>query len=143
MVTTTRTQETGYEALARLANKARSEGVKLYRDQATGTYVATSGTDAAKAYVVTPHTCECQGFASHGRCKHIGALHAAIGWIAKSVVMPAPVVTIIVGETIPATPVCTHCDGRGYQIKARRIGRGEFVREDVPCPLCTAAKVAA
>ena len=31
---------------------------------------------------------------------------------------------------------CTNCGGKGYLIRARQIGRGQFVREDEACPVC-------
>ena len=152
MVATVRTQETGYEAMVRLAEKARAEGVKLYHDPVTGSYVASSGTDASKAYVVTPHSCECQGWAQWGRCKHVAALHAAIGWIAKPGEGPArtpQVVDVIIGETIPA-PVCRHCGGTGSVVRQRSrwIGGGRTGYRNEwsvieTCEHCTAAQVAA
>ncbi|HWV23034.1 MAG TPA: zinc finger domain-containing protein [Thermomicrobiales bacterium] len=127
MVATIRQQETGYEALVRLAGKARKEGVQLLHSERTGAYVATSGTTAGKRYAVTPHSCECQGFRKWGRCKHVAALQTALGWIEKPVETPAHV---------PAGTVCRHCEGRGFWIQARNRGRGQFERVDVPCQHC-------
>lgn len=31
---------------------------------------------------------------------------------------------------------CKTCGGKGYLIRARQIGRGQFVREDETCPSC-------
>jgi len=129
MVATIRRQETTEQALSRLAGKARHEGVRLQLNPRTGQYFATSGTTAGKRYAVTGFSCECHGFATHGRCKHYAALMAALGFLPQS------------GEAAPADP-CRSCEGRGYHIKARQVGRGQFVREDVPCPACQGAGTA-
>ena len=35
-----------------------------------------------------------------------------------------------------ATITCKTCGGKGYLIRARQIGRGQFVRDDETCPTC-------
>jgi len=132
MVTRTRTQETGYEALARLAQKARTEGVQLRHDRLTGQYVATSGTTPGKTYAVTPHSCICKGFGRHGRCKHVAALQTALGWIARPGETPAP-----------ATLACPSCEGTGVVehrhskwVGGGRTGYRSEWTEPVPCDHC-------
>lgn len=39
-------------------------------------------------------------------------------------------------HTTTTRGTCTTCGGKGYLIRARQIGRGQFVREDETCPAC-------
>jgi hypothetical protein len=66
------------ETIARLATKAREEGVRLYRDRRDGRHYATSATTPGKLYFVTLASCTCMGFISHGHCKHHAALTLAV-----------------------------------------------------------------
>lgn len=127
MAQVARTQETGYERMIRLAQKARTEGVELLHSAKTGQYFATSGTVNGKRYAVTPHSCECKGHARFNYCKHRAALQTALGWVARPEETPA--------KTF-APAACQECEGRGYWIKAQRVGRFHFERVDVPCEYC-------
>lgn len=127
MAQVARTQETGYERMIRLATKARKEGVELLHSSKTGTYYATSGTQAGVRYEVTPHSCTCKGHARFNYCKHVAALQTALGWIEKPVETPAP---------IPAPTICRECDGRGFHVKARRVGHRQWERYEQVCPAC-------
>ena len=74
-----RITETKRTALTRLLAKARTEGVKLVRDQ-DGRHFATSTSTPGRRYLVTGYSCTCRGFIAHQRCKHLAALLAAKGW---------------------------------------------------------------
>jgi len=65
----------------RLAQQARQDGTKLKRDRLTGEYFATSSSQPGKLYRVTIFSCQCQGFRTHGRCRHHSALLAHFGII--------------------------------------------------------------
>ncbi len=84
MVALVHSQETPTDALVRLAAKARTEGVQLFRDRSDGRYYASSASTPGTLYMVTGYPCECRGFVAHGRCKHYAALMAALGWIEGS-----------------------------------------------------------
>jgi hypothetical protein len=75
------------EAIRRLARKARAEGVHLYRDSRDGRYYASSVSHPGKMHYITGLSCDCQGFATHQRCKHHSALLVALGWVVDD---PAP-----------------------------------------------------
>ncbi|MDP9366990.1 MAG: hypothetical protein M3Q03_01735 [Chloroflexota bacterium] len=62
----------------RLAAKAVKEGIEVRR-LSTGQWVAGSGSDAAKAYLVSLDRCECDGHGWTGRCKHRAALASTLG----------------------------------------------------------------
>ena len=70
------------DTVRRLARKARAEGVQLFRDARDGRHYASSVSHPGKMHYVTGLSCDCQGFASHGRCKHHSALLVALGWVA-------------------------------------------------------------
>ena len=97
----TRIQETREQMLRRLAEKARVEGVKLYRDERDGRHYASSVSNPGHMYYLTAVSCTCPGFASHGHCKHHSALLVALGWASDE---PTP-------EPEPVT--CTSCKGQG------------------------------
>lgn len=68
--------------------KAVREQVTV-RQLGSGQWVATSGTDARKAYAVSLGACECPGHEYHGYCKHRAMLAfslwrrswwGAVGW---------------------------------------------------------------
>lgn len=121
----TTTQETPVDALVRLVGKARQEGVKLQHNPATGQYLASSVSTPGTRHALTPAGCDCTDFAQYGRCKHYAALMAALGFL------PQP------GEAVPVPSTCRHCERRGYWIQARKVGRGQYARVDVPCPYCS------
>ncbi len=119
MVTTIR--ETIDQARVRLADKARTTGVQLRRDD-RGRYWASSTSQPGHWHAVTGYSCDCVGFVSHARCRHHSALLAALGWLPDPT--PAPV-------ALPVPVPCVGCGGRGYQIQA--VGGR---RHDVTCSRC-------
>jgi len=80
MITQIRHTETVDGACARLARKARQEGVTITRDQG-GRYFASSVSTPGQSHYVTGYSCDCVGFANRGRCKHHSALLSAMGWL--------------------------------------------------------------
>ncbi len=72
--------ETQRQALTRLLDKARAEGVTLSRDQ-DGRHYASSVSQPGTRHYVTGYSCDCRGFATHQRCKHLAALLSALGWL--------------------------------------------------------------
>ncbi len=93
------------EALARLAAKARRDGIRLYRDR-SGRYFASSTSTPGTLHYLTGYSCDCQGFAAHQRCKHHAALMSALGWL-QGAPEPDPGMTI----------TCAHTDGH-YSLDA-------------------------
>ena len=81
-------------AIRRLGRKARAEGVQLYRDAKDGRYYASSVSCPGKLHYLTGLSCDCVGFASHGRCKHNSALLLALGWVADSTFEPDPITVV-------------------------------------------------
>ena len=125
--------ETRSQTIARLAAKARADGVQLKRD-ALGRYWATSASTPGAMYALTGYSCSCPGFVHHGACKHHSALMVALGWIEREPETPAPAAV-----ARPVLAPCRHCDGRGFHITACRLGAHVWTREDVPCPGCHGA----
>jgi hypothetical protein len=122
MVTATRSQETREQALHRLADKARQEGVKLYQDPVDGRYYASSVSQPGHKHYVTGYSCDCVGFAKHGRCKHHAALLSALGWIDSRPNapkrLPQPKSAPVKAEPDPTAPApleirCSDCNGTG------------------------------
>jgi hypothetical protein len=126
MVTTARPVETRDQAFRRLLDVARESGVKLGRDS-HGEFWATSVSEPGRLYRVEPDSCGCRGFQAARRCRHVAALRSYLGYFDDP--DPAPV-------AVSVPEPCRGCDGRGYWIKAKQIGRGQFVRDDVTCPHC-------
>jgi hypothetical protein len=81
------------EAIRRLARNARAEGVQLYRDGRDGRYYASSVSHPGELHYLTGLSCDCQGFATHQRCKHHSALLVALGWVTDETVEPDPIST--------------------------------------------------
>lgn len=127
-VSMVRKSESREDALIRLANKARAEGVKLYQDPKDGRYYASSVSNPGHMHYVTGFSCDCAGFVQHGRCKHYAALMSALGWIAT----PEP------EPTAPATgpAVCGQCSGIGETQYTRSTGRGRSVYDWQTCSDC-------
>ena len=68
-----------------LFEKAVREGVAV-RQTGAGFWIATSGTDARKAYVVSLGECECPGHEYHNYCKH----RAMLAWTLGVLTLGAP-----------------------------------------------------
>jgi hypothetical protein len=125
-------QETHEAAIARLAQKARDNGVRLVRD-ADGRHYASSVSQPGRWHYVTGVSCDCMGFVSHGHCMHHSALMAALGWDGGT---PTPAAI-----TAPACHTC-HDAGTVQLHHSRWIGgcklgyRSEWDTVE-PCPDCT------
>ena len=83
------------EAIRRLAAKARKEGVQLFRDARDGRYYASSVSRPGKMHYLTGVSCDCMGFASHGRCKHHSALLLALGWVSEGSPFEPDPITVV------------------------------------------------
>ena len=68
-----------------LFGKAVREGVAV-RQTCSGMWIATSGPDTRKAYVVSLGECECPGHEFHGYCKH----RAMLAWTLGVLTLGAP-----------------------------------------------------
>ena len=91
------------EAIRRLAAKARKEGVQLFRDARDGRHYASSVSQPGTLHYLTGLSCDCMGFASHGRCKHHSALLLALGWVADDTTFePDPIAITGTDERIAA-----------------------------------------
>ncbi len=112
------------EGIARLAAKARHDGVKLYRDRRDGRHYASSSTTPGKRYYVTLASCQCRGFVAHQCCKHWAALQIA---------------TILQdGAPTPPAPIspCGECAGMGeiQDLEVRQHGR--WAMQWTTCTAC-------
>lgn len=129
MVTRTADRETEARgaALVRLVGQARADGIRIYRNPRDGRHYASSASTPGRLHYVTGYSCDCLGFITHQRCKHLAALHAALGWIQPD---PEP--------TPPAVSVspCGECGGHGeiQDLEVRQHGR--FVMQWTNCPTC-------
>ena len=95
--TTVRIDLSTAQALRRLAEKARKEGVKLFHNRDDGRWFASSVSRPGAIHYVTGYSCDCRGFARHQRCKHYAALLSALGWLEGSEPSdpePKPTITI-------------------------------------------------
>jgi hypothetical protein len=96
---TVRLEAAREDTVRRLAAKARAEGVQLYRDARDGRYYASSVSHPGKLHYLTGVSCDCMGFASHGRCKHHSALLVAMGWVVDDVTFePDPINVVGTGH---------------------------------------------
>jgi len=95
MATQIRHTETVDGARARLARKARQQGVSL-RIDAQGNWFANSVSTPGREYFVTALSCQCTGFVSRQRCIHNSAVLVALGLLEVEDDDPEP--------TPPATP---------------------------------------
>ena len=132
-ITEVRITETERTALTRLLAKARTEGVKLVRDQ-DGRHFATSTSTPGRRYLVTGYSCTCRGFIAHQRCKHLAALLAAKGWFLDDP-NPDPAGAVL--------PTCAACMDAGMidAPRSRWIGGCQTGYRDewtspTPCPRC-------
>lgn len=114
-------------ALTRLAAKARRDGIRLYRDR-SGRYFASSTSAPGTFHYLTGYSCDCQGFATHQRCKHHAALMGALGWT-DGTPEPAP----------PAEPVstsCADCHGAGSHPATIATGARTWAYTNDTCWTC-------
>ena len=93
--------ETFDERVIRLAQVARERGIKVYQEQSTGRWFATSASRPGTAHYVTGLSCRCEGFTFSGACSHHSALLARLGWLPR------------VADELPATVACSVCGGSG------------------------------
>ena len=75
--TVTQAIEQHAEAVVRLAEQAKVNGVQIYAHGLS--YYATSKSQPGALHYVTVWSCDCVGFAFRGRCRHHAALLAHIG----------------------------------------------------------------
>jgi hypothetical protein len=116
--------------------KAVREGVQV-RQLGSGQWVATSGTDNAKAYAVSLHACECPGHEYHGRCKHRAALAFRLGVLTIGLDPEPPTPAAPALAVVP--PFCVPCDGKGCLVKLSATF-GTTYR--VTCRACSGAGIA-
>jgi hypothetical protein len=120
------------EGIARLAAKARHDGVKLYRDRRDGRHYASSSTTPGKHYYVTLASCQCTGFVAHQRCKHWAALQiATILQDGAPTPTPAAIAT-------PDPDICSTCNGTGSECGTVASGRS-WRYESITCATCHGA----
>jgi len=93
--------ETFDERVIRLAQVARERGIKVYQEQSTGRWFATSASRPGTAHYVTAVSCTCEGFIFSGACSHNAALLAKLSWLPR-----------VAGDE-PATMACRVCGGGG------------------------------
>lgn len=125
---------TELEGIARLAAKARQDGVKLYRDRRDGRHYASSSTTPGKHYYVTLASCQCQGFIHHQRCKHWAALHVAT--ILQDGHDPTPP-----AEAPRSSATCGECQGTGQTCGTVNAGRG-WTYASITCIACHGTGIA-
>ena len=115
MITQIRHTETVDGARARLARKARQEGVTITRDQ-DGRHYASSVSTPGQSHYVTGYSCDCVGFANRGRCKHHSARLAAMGWLDDADPEPTPPVA-----AVAVIHIAGHWSTRGWLVCTRDI----------------------
>lgn len=120
--------------------RAATEGVKVFQLPTSGVWIATSGTDATTAYVVTETACECYAGA-HGDpvCKHRAQLRVQLGTLAPTAPAVAEVLVIATPVATPAARMCTDCLDTG----TARIATGYGLSDWVAVPCCCAGRIAA
>lgn len=130
MVTTLeRSVESREQAIRRLAEKARESGVRLTRDRRDGRHYASSASRPGTWHYVTGYSCDCQGFATHGRCMHHSALLVALGWIGDVDPEPDPDPPASI-----STVECAECLGSGH---TRAYFGGHLDDWEIsPCHVC-------
>ncbi len=114
-------------ALTRLAGKARTDGIRLFRDK-SGRYFASSASRPETLHFLTGYSCDCRGFVTHQRCKHHAALMVALGWVEDD---PTP-------EPTPIS-TCGECQGQGLVSGTISTGPNSWRYGSVCCPDCHGA----
>lgn len=71
--------ESREDRIFRHLQRAKAEGVTILTEAVTGETFATSSTMDGAIYRVSETGCSCQGFTSHGCCKHFAAILDHIG----------------------------------------------------------------
>jgi hypothetical protein len=120
----------------RALRRALEQGVDVRQLATSGVWVASSGTDATAAYVVTPDDCECRAAAEGDRvCKHRALLRHILGDLPLDPEPPTPA-----APAAPARPSCPICfDVGAFAIIVGPGGRAEWVA----CSCTTGAALAA
>jgi hypothetical protein len=116
------------QALTRLAAKARRDGIRLYRDR-SGRYFASSTSTPGTLHYLTGYSCDCQGFATHQRCKHHAALMTALGWV-EDTRDPEPEPPTAIANT------CSECQGTGQTCGTISTGPSSWRYDAITCPDC-------
>jgi len=99
-------------------NRAVKEGVKVFRIENTGQWVATSGTKPGVAYKLNVtgnlvNSCDCPAGEQGNVCKHQAAYYDLIGAIpSEADVLEAEDIARDAAATIAPRP-CSWCSGRG------------------------------
>lgn len=88
--TVERSVESREAAIRRLAQRARESGIRLVCDRRDGRHYASSLSEPGRWHLVTGYSCDCIGFARHGRCSHHSALMVALGWVGDETPEPEP-----------------------------------------------------
>ena len=130
MSTVTTQPESREAALIRLADQARTTGVKLYQDRAEGRFYASSRSQPGTFHRLSGFSCSCQGFIRHGRCAHLAALHSALGWLD-----PEPTPPAVLPESGKTSPSCPTCNGTGSECGTVPSGRS-WRYENTVCTSC-------
>ncbi len=110
--------------------RALAEGIQVRQLAGSGAWIATSGSDAAVAYLVSAQGCECQaGEYGDPICKHRAAYWHALGALDLE---PEPVPVV----TVPTPATCPTCGGNGFDpgCQGHRVSAGYVVH--CPCPRC-------
>jgi len=115
---TTRVQETEREAIARLLDKAKVEGVAIVRDHTDGRFYASSVSKPGAMHYVTAYSCTCIGFSRHQRCKHLVALWSHLGYFGPE---PDPEPTPACCPAVAVVHVPGHWSTGGWLISTRDI----------------------
>lgn len=93
--------ETEAEALHRLAAQAHAKGVALIVDE-DNRHWATSASRPGEKHVVTFYSCDCVGFARHGRCHHYALVLEAYHSLPPIEPEPTPGGGVAAPATLPA-----------------------------------------
>ncbi len=129
MSTVTAQPESREDALIRLADRARTSGVKLFQDRADGRFYASSRSQPGAFHRLSGFSCSCRGFVSHGRCCHLAALHAALGWLDPEPETPEP-------TPAASSTGCSSCNGTGTVPATVSTGPGKWAYGNETCSGC-------
>ncbi len=118
--------------------RALAEGIQVRQLAGSGAWIATSGTDAAAAYLVSGNGCECQaGEYGDPVCKHRAAYWHVLGSLDLE---PEPATSFV---DVPVPAPCPVCRGTGFDPACH----GHLVEwrymVHCPCSACDGAGTAA